>query len=58
MRKQNLNLFFVDNDSEQSINNNMVRNYMNGFIIDENVQSEVNGVFYFYNRQSVKDSPD
>ena len=55
MRKQNLNLFFIENDFEQSINNNMVRNYMNGFIIEEDHQSEVNGVFYFNNRESVKD---
>ena len=54
MRKQNLNLFFVENDSKQSITNNIIRSYMNGFIINEDSQSEVNGVFYFNHRQTVK----
>lgn len=54
MRKQNLNLFFVANQSEQSINNSLTQNYMNRLTIEEDFQTEVNGVFYFYNRQPVK----
>ena len=54
MRKQHLNLFFTRDDTEQSINNNILRKYMNRFIIDEYNQSEIIGVFYFQNRDPGK----
>lgn len=43
-RKQNFVLFFEENEDQRIINPNLVRLYMNRFIIDERWQHEIIGV--------------
>ena len=44
-RKQNLVLVFEENDDERIIDSKLVRLWMNCFIIGEEYQNEVNGIF-------------
>ena len=44
-KKQNLIIFFEENDDEKDISSNLVRLYMNRFIINEEDQCEVSGVY-------------
>ena len=44
-RKQNLFLFFEENENEKVINSRLVNLYMNRFVIDEDNQNEINGIF-------------
>ena len=53
-RKQNLFLFFEDNEDDRSISNNMVKLYMNCFLINEDCQHELMGI---HNLTKVKIKP-
>ena len=44
-RNRNIILFFEENDNVKCISSNMVRLYMNRFIIDEEERFEITGVF-------------
>ena len=43
-RKQNLFLFFEENEDYNVINSRLVRMYMNRFIIDETEETEITGI--------------
>ena len=48
-RKQNLVLFFEENNDSRIIDSNLVRLYMNRFTIHEEAQNEINGVHHLSN---------
>ena len=45
-RKQDLFLFFEENENEKVINSRLVSLYMNRLVIDEDYQNEIGGVFF------------
>ena len=52
-RKQNLFLFFEEKADEFDISLNLAMLAMNGFVVDENAQFEVIGVYYL--KKAIKD---
>ena len=50
-RKQNLVLFFEEKEDARIIDAKLVRLYMNRFIINEDAQNEINGVYHLSNNR-------
>ena len=45
--KQNLFLFFEDSDIDHNINSKLVQLSMNRFIVEEDAQVEISGIYHF-----------
>ena len=57
-KKQNLILFYEENNDEKDISSKLVRLYMNRFLVGEEDQSELSGVYYLaQNTQPNEDTP-
>ena len=54
-RRQNLVLFFEEKIQKISINNGLLRSYMNYFVIDENAETEINAEFTLNEFDNIED---
>ena len=53
-RKQNLVLFYDEKSNKISINNRLVRSYMNRFVIRESMETEILAVFNIREKKDIK----
>ena len=57
-RKQNLVIFFEENDDARIIDSKLVRLYTNRFTIDEDDQCEIDGIYHLDGKWSSKFKDD